>query len=417
VPTEIATPPSDASALAVDAARGDAELEEPAGPHQPRVESQVPVDFGEQMRVRLPPGLSALQRHQFVLHTTAAAIPEAEQLRGFASCVEGRVFLHPGGVDGALREGAAELRCEGVDLALVADLDGDGLPDVAGIDARRGAVVVFGSRRMRVERSLPVPNAWGLVGGLTAGEGRRQEAAVVVYVAGEGAVPTLAAVGLRSGRVWWRADASLHVGAPGDYGLAVIADLDGDRVNDVVTGLLRDGRRCLTTLSGATGAPIWRAPRCAEGSAAQYVAAGPDTSEDRRADLAVAGASARRIEVLSGRDGSELLVVPPATTLSDHTLGQGMVLLPDLSRDGFADIATPSMRGNGSVVEVFSANDGHRIGEVPASFEGSPLALSEIRVQYVYGFVFAQSRSLLVATPGAVTISGAAPRPEDRANP
>lgn len=428
VPTE-AVPPraaegdaaagSDAGGRADVASAGstDASAEESAEPHQPRVENQSPVEFGEQVRVRIPEGLTTLQRQQFITHVTAAAIPEAASLKGFASCVDGRVFLHPGGVAGVMREASASVRCEGADLALVADLDGDDLPDVAAVDARRGAVLLVGSRRMRVERTISIPNAWALGGGLTAGEGRRREPAVAVYVAAEGAVPTLAAVGLRSGRTWWRSDPALHVGAPSDYGLAVAGDLDRDGSNDVVVGVLREGRRCVAVLSGATGLAVWRAPRCSQSSGAQYLSAGPDTDEDGRPDIAVGGAFGHRVEVISGRVGGDLMSVPPAGSGAERTLGQGVVMMPDVARDGFPDIAVPVSETNSSAVEVYSANDGHRIGAIPVSFDGAPLSPSAIRVQFVEGFAFAESRSILIATPGGVVLYGAAPREEGRANP
>jgi hypothetical protein len=62
------------------------------------------------------------------------------------------------------------------------------------------------------------------------------------------------------------------------------------------------------------------------------------------------------------------------------------------------------------VVVVISANDGHRQGEIPLVYDGAPVPLSEIRVQYVENFVFSGSRSLLVVTPAGVTLFGAAPR-------
>lgn len=422
VPPESPPPPrgtdAGASAASVEAGvRAAADVEEAAEPHQPRVENQSPVEFGEQLRVAIPDGLTALQRQQFISHVTTAAIPEAPAVPGFGSCVDGRVFLHPGGVAGALREASASVRCEGVDLALVTDLDGDAHPDVAAIDARRGAILLVGSRRMHVERAIPVANAWGLAAGLTVGEGRRREPAAVVYVAAEGAVPTLVAVGLRSGRTWWRADPAVQVGAPGDYGLAVAGDIDRDGTSDVVAGVLREGRRCVAVLSGATGLMIWRAPRCAQGGGVQYLAAGPDTDEDGRPDIAVAGAAGHRIEVISGSVGADLQSVPQAGLGAERPIGQGLVMIPDVARDGFPDIAVPMSEANTSAVEVYSANDGHRIGAIPVSYDGVALSPSAVRVQYAEGFVFAQSRSILIATPGAVVLYGAAPRDEDRANP
>lgn len=407
-PSEVAV--RDAAPLPVDVPPGDAETEAPSGPFQPRVETQAPVQFGEQLRVALPTGMTALQRHQFVTHASAAPPPLAGAVGGFASCSDGRVYLHPGGVNGALRTGEAGVRCEGVDLALTEDLDGDAQGDIVAVDARRASLLVVTSRRLRVERSLPLPNAWSVVTGLSLETGRRREPAAVVYVAGEGVVPGLAAVGLRSGRVFWRADPSLGAAAPGDYGLVVAGDLDEDGVADLLAGVLREGNRCVTALSGATGVPLWRVPRCSQEPGAQYLSAGPDVNDDRRADFAVGSAQGRRATVRSGRDGEELLAAPSATEPTPGGLGPGLLLTPDLAQDGFPDLAAPSAEGDRSVVVVLSANDGHRQGEIPLAFDGAPVSLSEIRVQYVENFVFSGSRSLLVVTPGGVSLFGAAPR-------
>jgi hypothetical protein len=408
-PTEVTV--RDAAPLSpADVAATDAEAEPASGPYQPRVETQAPVQFGEQLRVALPTGMSALQRHQFVTHASAAPPPLASSVGGFASCSDGRVYLHPGGVNSVLRGGEAPVRCEGVDLALTEDLDGDGQGDVVAVDARRAALLVVTSRRLRVERTLPIPNAWSVVTGLALESGRRREPAAVVYVAGDGVVPGLAAVGLRSGRVFWRADPSLGAAAPGDYGLVVAGDLNGDGVADLLAGVLREGSRCVAALSGATGVPLWRVPRCSQEPGAQYLSAGPDVNDDRRGDFAVGGALGRRVTVRSGRDGEELLAVPSATEVTQGALGPGLLLTPDLAQDGFADLAVPSAEGNRSVVVVLSANDGHRHGEIPLVFDGAPVPLSEIRVQYVENFVFSGSHSLLVVTPGGVTLFGAAPR-------
>ncbi|MFO0629549.1 MAG: protein kinase [Polyangiales bacterium] len=394
----------------LDAAAVDAEGELAAGPYQPRVETQAPVQFGEQLRVAMPTELTPLQRHQFLAHASAAPPTLASAVGGFATCTDDRVFFHPGGVNGALRSGEASVRCEGVDLALTEDLDGDGQGDVVAIDARRGALLVVTSRRLRVERSLPIPNAWSVVTGLALESGRRREPAAVVYVAGEGVVPGLAAVGLRSGRVFWRADPSLGAASPGDYGLVVAGDLDGDGVSDVLAGVLRQGSRCVAALSGATGVPLWRVPRCAQEPGAQYLSAGPDVNEDHRADFAVGGAQARRVTVRSGRDGEELLSAPSANEVTPGALGPGLLMTPDLAQDGFPDLAAPSAEGNHSEVVVLSANDGHRLGEIPLAVDGVPVPLSEIRLQYVENFVFSGSRSLLVVTPAGVALYGAAPR-------
>lgn len=394
----------------VEPTRDVSESEFGGAPYQPRIETQSPAVFGEQLRVALPQGLDPLQRHQFITHIHAAPSPLAARVGGFVSCVDGRVFAHPGGVNGVLREAPVSTRCEGVDLALADDMDGDSQGELVAIDPQRGGLLVITSRRLRVERSLPLANAWAVVSGLSFGAGRRSEPAAAVYLSGEGVIPTVVALGLRTGRVYWRADSALHVGAPGDYGLSVTTDLDQDGSTDLIVGLLREGRHCVTALSGATGLAIWRVPRCTEAVGAQYLSVGPDVNEDARAEVALGSAFGHRISVLSGRDGAELLSAPPASETAAITLGQGMQMTPDLARDGFPDLVVPSSDGNSSQVLIFSANDGHQQASIAVSFDGAPVSISAIRLQYVENFVFSGSRSLILATPAGVQVFGASPR-------
>ena len=147
--------------------------------------------------------------------------------------------------------------------------------------------------------------------------------------------------------------------------------------------VLGGGNRGWAVLTGGPGGLRGRVPRCSQGPGGQYRSAGPDVNGDRRADCAVGGAQGRRAIVRSGRDGEELLAAPSATEVTPGGLGPGLLMTPDLAQDGFPDIAAPSAEGNRSVVVVISANDGHRQGEIPLVYDGAPVPLSEIRVQYV----------------------------------
>jgi|GEM_PF-1260070 len=389
------------------------EPDAPADPNAPRPEPQAPAEFGVQLSVPLPEGLQADAALQFVRHVTGASAPDRATARGFTSCTNVAVYLHGGGLDPALRTASVATRCDAADLALVPDLDGDERADAVAIDARGDGLVIIGSRSLRAGRRVTIEGALAVVGGLTRTERSRAEPVVVVYAQPQGQGGALVAVGVRSGRVVWRTVSGFSPAAPKDYGLTVGPDADRDGTPDIAVGLLRDGHRCVTLLAGATGEIRWPSPRCFESASSQVLALGPDVNGDGRADLSVANTTDGRVRILSGEDGRELRVVNPAEPGEGMVFGLSAALVPDLTSDGFADVVLGRTQSDGASMEVYSANDVHRIGARRVASR-EPAGVAAVRVDYLEGFAFEGSRSILVATTGGVQVLAAAARPEVR---
>ncbi len=394
-----------------EARAGDAPVDDHAS-DAPRPENQTPAEFGEQLLIAMP-SLPRDAAAQFIRHVATAAAPDAATVTGFASCADQTLYLHPGGLVPQMRSAPLDARCDALDLALIPDVDGDRAADVAAVAADSAGLVVIGSRNFRVVKRIPLAGSIAVVAGLSRAERRRSEPVVVTYVAPRGGGAALVAVGVKSGRTYWRTDPSFTPGFARDYGLSVGPDADGDGAPDVAVGLLRDGTRCVTVLSGATGAPVWRAPRCFDGASAQTLSFGADVNDDRRGDLALGNAVEGRVRVLSGSDGRELRSIEPSAPGEGMTFGPWAVLMPDIAQDGFPDLAVPRTQSGEVSVEVFSANDQHRLGRRELAIrEGAADAV--VRVHYAENFGFAGSRSLLVASALGVAVLGAAPRPEIR---
>jgi hypothetical protein len=410
-PIRARAPRSDGS-MAPDPVDPEEDPERPADPNAPRPEAQVAAEFGVQLTIPLPEGLASDAALQFVRHVVAAAPPDRASVKGFASCTSTAVYLHAGGLDPrGLRSAPVATRCDAADLALVADVDGDTQPDVVAVDARGDGLVVLGSRNLRVGRRITVQGALAVVGGLSRQDRRRSEPVVVTYTQGPGEDSALVAVGLRSGRVLWRTLSGFTPASPKDYGLTVGPDVDRDGTPDVAVGILREGHRCVTVLSGATGVLQWPAPRCFEGASPQVLTLGPDLNSDGRAELSVANTTEGKVRILSGEDGRELRVVTATQPGEGMIFGLSAALLPDLARDGFPDVALGRTQNDAAMVEVYSANDGHRVASWRVTSR-EPSGVAAIRVDYLENFAFPGSRSLLVATTTGVQVLAAAARPE-----
>ena len=106
-------------------------------------------------------------------------------------------------------------------------------------------------------------------------------------------------------------------------------------------------------------------------------------------------------------------MVNPAEPGEGMVFGLSAALVPDLTRDGFADVVLGRTQSDGASIEVYSANDVHRIGARRVASR-EPAGVAAVRVDYLEGFAFEGSRSILVATTGGVQVLAAAARPEVR---
>jgi len=241
----------------------------------------------------------------------------------------------------------------------------------------------------------------------------RPEPAVVAFVSSESGAPTLLAVGLQSGRVAWRLPASLRPAEPRDFGLVTVGDVDGDGAEEVAMGMLRDGQRCVMLLSGATGTPRWDIAYCQPGSATQSLSAGPDLDDDGAPDLLVASAADGRLRLVSGRGGREIHAIGPTGPEPTTNFGVGAVYAHDLAHDGYPDIGVVRATTPDATLEVYSANDDHRLGRFPLhGAVGAVVEANRVRVQFARDFLYDGSVSLMVASPVGIFLVGAAPRPE-----
>jgi serine/threonine protein kinase len=413
-PPAFALPPDElAEAARRQTARHEVIEDAPSVPTSPetvaRPENQTSVEFGEQLVVAIPRGLSPEVSNTFVRHVTTAALPDAANARGFATCTEGMLYIHPGGLSPALRSGAVDLSCESSDIALIPDVDGDHVSDVVAIDPSGVTLLVIGSRNFRVIKRISQTGITAVVGGLTRVDRRRSEPAVVMFVAPPDNRSLLVAVGVRTGTVLWRSPDTFVPASARDYGFSVGEDANNDGTPDIGVGVLRDGNRCALLVSGADGTPLWPAPKCFAGATAQTVSVGSDINDDHHADLAVGSNADHHIHLLSGVDGAELRMLAPESSGQGVSFALGAQVMPDLSHDGFADVVVTHENPESAALEVYSANDGHRIARVPFEHRTPE---NVMRVQYAEGFAYAGSRSVVFASPRAILILGAAARPE-----
>ncbi len=165
---------------------------------------------------------------------------------------------------------------------------------------------------------------------------------------------------------------------PGDeYGraVAVIGDVDGDLVPDVAMGIPGDDTGgndagAVEIHSGADGTIITRlfGSRAGERFGAALASAG-DFDGDGRADL-IAGAptAAGLVRVVSGADGSDLLLV---TGGAGDQLGTAVAGDADFDNDGFSDVAmgAPGAGGRGQV-RLYSGRNGRLLQTLSGNFPG-----------------------------------------------
>jgi hypothetical protein len=140
-----------------------------------------------------------------------------------------------------------------------------------------------------------------------------------------------------------------------------VADMNEDRIPDIIVGAGPGGGPHVEIFDGATGQLMENSPIASfmafdpSFTGGVYVAAG-DVNGDGRSDLIVgAGAGGGpHVKVFSGQDGSLLFnnfVYEPTFT------GGVRVAAGDINADGFADIITGPGVGGGPVVKVFSGAD------------------------------------------------------------
>ena len=154
-----------------------------------------------------------------------------------------------------------------------------------------------------------------------------------------------------------------------NFGLAVagVGDLDGDRVLDLAVGApsaveTATGQAFL--FSGATGGLLRRlAPASGDPAFGQSLASAPDLSGDGVPDIVVAappiGSRAGSVFAFSGTDGAPLWSRsdPAAQSGARGAFGRAVVLSPDVSGDGLADVLVSAPSASSSTQPVTGGGD------------------------------------------------------------
>jgi hypothetical protein len=278
-----------------------------------------------------------------------------------ANCLAGSCAVH------ATLAGAAT-------ISLGPDVDGDGLADVlVGAETASpngmggaGQVTLYSGATMQPIRS------WN---GETAGDAFGGSIALGPDVDGDARGDVL--VGARhfsssAGKIY------LYSGASGallcswagttmnelvGHYVALGPDADGDGKGDALTSTGSAGG-AVTLYSGASCAMVWSLP-----VVAPAISIGPDTNGDALADAVLGDATNGNATIVSGKDGSQLLVVH-----NGLGFGASVSLGPDATGDGRGDIVVgwPSFGGNND--GLAQENDG-ATGALVNTWQGNSQAL------------------------------------------
>ncbi len=350
----------------------------------------------------------------------------------------GRVEVVSGATRSVLFElaGSAGLESLGAAAAPAGDVDGDGREDFAlGAPgaAGGGAVSVHAASGLQL-RTIPAPAASGAFGAALA---------LLDDLDGDG-IPELAVgdpeadtpgLGGQTGRV------SVHAGAdgsllwsaggiaPGDRlgeVLAAVGDVDGDGLADLLAGapgadlpgLPASGAARL--LSGADGSLLWEARGTAAFASFGSQVAGPgDVDGDGVPDLVVAaprdplsaaGSGNGRVQVFSGADGSLLW---ERLGQRGEEAGRALAVLEDLDGDGVSELAVGADGGaHGGIVFVVSGVDGTELvriespGNMSLGYGTSLLGLGDLDGDGAPELLLSDPSALVYAN-GTVTTKGA----------
>lgn len=256
----------------------------------------------------------------------------------------------------------------------IADVDGDGVPDLAvgawsrhygRVDGARVYVVSGRTGALLRRLTAPQPAAYDYFGSALAlldditGDGV-QEVGIGSMNGGAGGRAYV-----YDGRTWevvytWDAPATVPgPGLGGRFGEAVsaIGDVDADGVGDVGVGASydRDGRGTVSVYSGKTGGLIYRVESPAAdqwGGFGQEVSGVGDLDGDGVPDFAVGAPyfgdrDTGRAYIFSGRSGAPVLTIPPPGYRQNGWFGMGVVPVSPLVGDGGPALLISAPGGEG----------------------------------------------------------------------
>ncbi len=364
----------------------------------------------QRVSIALPYGVTPEGAHSFARHAIAGD-PGTGGLRTIATCVHENLYVYGAGDGLPTGSASVPIACDMPDLAVVADVDGDGADDIAAVSRAHDSVLVLATHQLAVRASYALPGAQALAGSFVL----RGEPMVIAYVEPHGPAggTELIALSARSGTIVWRVAGRaplLRLGHPADLGLTVGPDANGDGVPDIAAGAtvlpslpidqMPARPRCVELISGADGRRIWSEPFCQLRGGSQSVSLGPDVDGDHRADVAVGSDVTRgadpRAAIVSGADGHVIRRVTTPGGARAAGFGWPVALGPDLTGDQVPDLAVGSVGSAGTHVTVVSGANGQSVAS--ADVRGD-VGFPSLRLRIAIGLLRGDRASLLVAGP------------------
>jgi hypothetical protein len=181
-----------------------------------------------------------------------------------------------------------------------------------------------------------------------------------------------------------------------------IGDVDGDRVNDLVTsaptygaGGRPAGKGRVYVYSGRTGQLIWTATGADGENLGIGVEGAGDVNNDGVGDVVAGAPGSSRAYVYSGRDGRLIHMLTPDS--SNEGFGRSAAGAGDRNGDGFADliVGAPARAAGAGRAYLFSGKDGTRIGVLDGERAGDGFGNT------VAGVKTGPNTPVLVSAPGA----------------
>lgn len=360
--------------------------------------------------IPLPFALRGEDARVFVRHLTAGP-PRANRMVGTCAAGSIRLFNTQNGLP--VTESRAPIACDNYDLSLVGDLDGDGVDDVAAVNASKSAVLVLSTQdsNARALQTVALPGVFGLAAGTIEVHQRTLVVAVAEPRVGEAS--ELVAIDVRTGAIAWRARGRgevTRIGHPTDLGLALGPDADGDGVRDVVVGAsppsniapdrLPELPRCVELISGASGTLLWPRPFCQRRGNVQSVALGPDIDGDAKGDVAVSTDVSRggepRVVLISGAHSTVIRRIPTPEGPMAQGFGWPVAFGPDMNGDGAPDLAVGSVSASATHVTLLSSRDGQMLATM--QLRGSN-GFPNMRLMLESGLWRAATVALFVGSP------------------